>query len=185
MSTVKELFENEELMNNIVEDIEDIPEDAEVFYAVWALGCDTYGHYTNDEVLVGEFLDPDVAVKYADDVTIDLIKEMGFGQPDRDSVYFAIEVETVIADPDNEDGGTINIGTIYSRELWFKEDIKLTTGDYELLDDGTLKVPHELLSNFTVGDNIKVLYADEDAVDILTYNIVHDDGACFHCELTI
>ena len=37
---VKELFENEELMNNIVEDIEDIPEDSEVTYEVWALGYD-------------------------------------------------------------------------------------------------------------------------------------------------
>jgi hypothetical protein len=48
------------------------------------------------------------------------ITEMGFGEPDPDTVYFSIEVETVIGDPDDEDGGTINIGTIYKRDLWLE-----------------------------------------------------------------
>ena len=32
--------------------------------------------------------------------------------------YFSIEVETVVGDPDDEDGGTMNIGTVYQRDLW-------------------------------------------------------------------
>ena len=116
MTTIKDLFENEELMDNIVEDIEDLPKDAEVFYAVWALGYNKFNDTTDDEVLVGEFTDPDDAIEYAENVTLDLIKEMGFGKPNPETVYFSIEVETVVEDP--EDEGTMNIGTIYSRELW-------------------------------------------------------------------
>ena len=115
---VKELFENEELLENIVEDIDETPEDAEVFYSVWALGYNKNNEVTDDEVLVGEFTDPDAAVDHAEKVTLEQINEMGFGNPDSSTVYFSIEVETVVGDPDDDDGGTINIGTIYQRELW-------------------------------------------------------------------
>jgi hypothetical protein len=120
MSTIKTLLENEELLDNIVEDIEEIPEDTEVFYAVWALGYNKNNDVTDDEVLLGEFTDPDAAVEFAKDATLAQINEMGFGEPDPDTVYFSIEVETVIGDPDDEDGGTINIGTIYKRDLWLE-----------------------------------------------------------------
>lgn len=118
MITVKDLMENNELMNNIVEDLEDLPEDTEVFYAVWALGYNKFNDPTDDEVLVGEFIDPDKATEYAETVTYETIKELGFGKPDADTVYFSIEVETVIGDPEDEDGGTMNIGTVYKRDLW-------------------------------------------------------------------
>lgn len=118
MCTIKDLLANEELLENIVEDIEDIPEDTEVFYSVWALGHDKNNQLTDDEVLVGEFTDPDAAVEYAEKVTLEQVNELGFGDPDPASVYFSIEVETVIGDPDNEDGGTLNIGTVYTRDLW-------------------------------------------------------------------
>lgn len=116
--TIKDLYENEELLETIVEDIEDIPEDTEVFYAVWALGHSTEDGCTDDEILVGEFTDPNEAVACAEKTTIEQINELGFGEPDPDTAYFSIEVETVIADSDDEDGGTMNIGTIYSRDLW-------------------------------------------------------------------
>jgi hypothetical protein len=117
MATIKNLFENDELVKNIVEDIEDIPEDTEVFYAVWALGHNECDDPTDDEVLVGEFTDPAEAVKYAKTVTLDLIKEFGYGVANPNTAYFSIEVETVIGDPDDEDGGTMNIGTIYQFNL--------------------------------------------------------------------
>ncbi len=131
MSTIKDLFENEELVENIVEDLEEVPEDAEVFYSVWALGYDKNNEVTDDEVVVGEFTNPDAAVEYADKVTLEQVNEMGFGDPDPNTVYFSIEVETVIGDPDDEDGGTLNIGTIYRRDLWIdgeygsEEDINI------------------------------------------------------------
>lgn len=115
--TIKNLFENEELLKSIVEDIEELPEETEVFYAVWALGHDKNSDPTDDEVLVGEFTDPDEACAYAAKVNLETIKEFGFGAPDPNTAYFSIEVETVIADPDDEDGGTMNIGTVYSRDL--------------------------------------------------------------------
>lgn len=121
MTTIKDLFENEELMESIVEDIEDIPEDTEVFYSVWALGCDSQAEPTDDEVLIGEFTDPDEAIKCAKSATFEIIKELGFGEVDSNTVYFSVEVETVIADPDDEDGGTMNIGTVYQRDLWIDE----------------------------------------------------------------
>ena len=116
--TIKDLYEDEELMDSLVEDIEDIPEDTEVFYTVFALGYTADDMCTDDEVLIGEFTDPDEAVKCAEAATLELIKEFGFGEMDEATAYFSIEVETVVADPDDEDGGTMNIGTIHRRDLW-------------------------------------------------------------------
>lgn len=117
--TVKELFENEELMNNIVEDIEDIPEDTEVTYEVWALGRTDCGESTEEDILLGEFADPDMAIACADAVTLEQIrKELGHRDPKPDTAYFSIEVETVVLDPEDEDFGTMNIGTIYSCDCW-------------------------------------------------------------------
>lgn len=199
MTTVKDLFENKELMNNLVEDIEDIPEDTEVFYAVWALGCNSDADPTDDEVLVGEFTDPDVAIAYAQKVTFDTINEMGFGAPNPNTVYFSIDVETVIGDPDDEDGGTVNIGTIYQRDLWIDGDygseeaiaavdpvVTLAEKDFELLEDGTLKVSCEILKDFNKNDYVTFEFAEEDHGAVLTYKITskvtYADGDYYHCE---
>lgn len=116
---VKDLFENKELMNNIVEDIEDIPEDTEVTYEVWALSRTDCGESTEEDVLLGEFADPDMAIACAEAATLDQVKkELGYRGPKPDTAYFSIEVETVVLDPDDEDFGTMNIGTIYSCDLW-------------------------------------------------------------------
>ena len=113
---VKELLENDELMESIVEDIDDIPEDSEVTYEVWALGYNEDEDCTDDEVLVGEFTDPDEAIAYAEKVNLEKIKELGYGEADPNTAYFSIEVETVVDDP--EDEGTMNLGSVYTRELW-------------------------------------------------------------------
>lgn len=114
--TVKEMLTNPDVVENIVEDLTEIPEDTEVTYEVWALGCTVDEDVTDDEVLLGEFTDPDSAVAYAETATLDMIKELGYGEVDPETAYFSIEVETVVDDP--EDEGTMNIGTIYSRDLW-------------------------------------------------------------------
>ena len=116
--TIKNLFENEELLNNIMEDLDDIPEDAEVLYAVWALGCTSADEPTNTEFLIGEFVNPEEAIACAKKITAnELINEIGLAQPDPTLAYFSVEVETVIADPDDEDCGTMNIGTLFTRSL--------------------------------------------------------------------
>ena len=115
--TIKNLLENEELMNNIMEDLDEIPECSEVFYAVWALGHTADDEPTDDEVLIGEFTDPDEAIAFADKATIELVNEMGFREPCAATDFFTIEIETVVADPYGEDGCIMNIGTIYQRVL--------------------------------------------------------------------
>ena len=201
--TVKDLFENEELMNNIVEDLEDFPEDTEVTYCVFALGYNKDEAPTEDEVLLGEFTDPDVAVEYAKKVDLELINELGFGEPDPTTQYYSIEVESVVTDPEDEEGGTMNIGTIYRDELWLDEncicdedasdygDPIVTTGegDYEFLEDGTLKLRADFMKGFNKNDMIRVQFLDEPDVDLLPYKIVskviYADGDYYHCELMI
>jgi hypothetical protein len=207
MSTIKDLYNNEEFLNNIVEDIDDIPEDAEVLYAVWALGYNKDDDITDTEVLVGEFTNPDEAVACAENLTIKAIDELGYEKPDNDTAYFSVEVETVVGDPDDEDGGTMNIGTAYQRNLWIdgeycSEDcleemldelvevdpiIAITAEDYELLEDGALKVRCDLLKGFNKNDYLRLQFVGEpESVPVLTYKImskvIYEDGDYYHLE---
>jgi hypothetical protein len=191
--TIKELFENEELMNNIVEDIEDIPEDSEVSYEVWAIGYDADDAVTDVEVLVDEFENINAAIARAQELTLTEIKELCQDCSEFDEVaYMSIEVETVAED---EDGEFFNIGTIYSRDLWidgeygFVEDAEPTifiySKDYELLEDGTLKVRRELLKDYNKNDRVKLCFAEEDSCS-LTYKIIskveYSDGDYYHLD---
>lgn len=207
MSTIKDLYNNEELLNNIVEDIDDISEDAEVLYAVWALGYNKDDDITDTEVLVGEFTNPDEAVACAENLTIKAIDELGYEKPNNDTAYFSVEVETVVGDPDDEDGGTMNIGTVYQRNLWIdgeygSEDcleemldelvevdpiIAITADDYELLEDGALKVRCDLLKGFNKNDYLRLQFVGEpESVPVLTYKImskvIYEDGDYYHLE---
>jgi hypothetical protein len=203
MMTAKDLFDSEELMNSIVEDIDDIPEDAEVIYSVWALGHDSGDAVTDVEYLIGEFDNPDEAVERANKVTTaEMLNEIGSTKSDG-TAYFSIEVETVVGDPDDEDCGTMNIGTIYRRALWidgeygseedapdYGEDIVTTcAGDYELLDDGTLKLSAKFMKGFNKNDIIRVQFIDENSTYPLPYKIMskveYADGDYYHCELMI
>lgn len=192
---VKELFENEELMENIVEDIEDIPEDSKVTYEVWALGYTCDEEMTDAELLVGEFDDPDAAIACAEKVSFRSLREAGYEEPDEETVYFSIEVETVVEDP--EDEGTINLGSVYQRELRIdreygsEEDanpvVELTNSDYVVLeDDNTLKVSCKLLKDFNKNDCVKIKFIDEPESFVLTYKIFskveYKDGDYYHLE---
>ncbi len=193
---VKELFENEELMNNIVEDIEDIPEDSEVTYEVWALGYNDEDEPTDTEVLAMEFTDPAAAVAYAKKLTVEDLDEIGYEYLDKSTMYFSVEVETVVDDPDDE--GTMNIGTIYQRDLWIDDEydadcedpiVAITDGDYELLEDGTLKIKCKLLKDFNKNDIIGIDFVKEPDSAVLFYKIVskviYADGNYYHLELQI
>jgi len=200
---VKELFENKELMESIVEDIDELPEDTEVVYEVWAIGYDSEDDCTEAEVLVGEFDNPDEAVACADKVTIEQLNEIGYECPIPGTAYFSIEVETVVEDPEDECGGTMNIGTVYSRDLWIDgeygtdEDapdygdpvVAVAEGDYELLEDGTLKLSAKFLKGFNKNDTIRVQFIVEPDVDLLPYKIMskveYADGDYYHCELML
>ena len=183
MTTVKELFENNDLMNNIVEDMEDFVPAAEIFYVVWALGYNRSGEITDTEVLLGEFEDSDEAIRYVEELTInDITSQL---KTTAGIAYFSVEVETVIADPDDEDGGTMNIGTIYRKELEVDVvDVVLTSDHYTLLEDGNLQIPcAHLMEYYNKNDCIKVMFADEDNKPVLTYKIISKTTANdFICE---
>ena len=202
---VKELLMNEELVDNIVEDIEDIPEDSEVSYEVWALGYTDDEDCTDAEYLLGEFDDPDEAVEFAENLTMFNIscaadEETGCEGIPEEVAFFSIEVEAVVEDPDDE--GTMNLGTVYSRELWIdgehcSEDkvpnddpiVALNSGDYALTPDGELKVSCKLLKDFNKNDYIYVDFVEEPNAAIIIYKIVskvvYEDGDYYHCELMI
>lgn len=199
---VKELFENEELMNNIVEDLDDIPEDAEVRYEVWALGSDLEYEPTEDEYLIGEFDNPDEAIKCAEEFTKETFYAEYEKPTDPNTFHLSIEVETVVEDPEDEDGGTMNIGTVFQKTIYltghndFIEPIYFLHphNEYKILEDNTLKIKIKpFLNGVNKNDIIKVAICDTPESmlhpTVLKYKVVskviYEDGDYYHCELMI
>lgn len=196
MTNVKDLMNNEELMQYIIEDLEDFPEGSPVTYEVWALGYNHLDELTDSELLLATFEDPDKAVEYAKQITLaDIIYKASEEDTDIEQAddidYISVEVETVLSDPNDEFvGGTINVGSIYKKEISIYEDesdeedeiVSLHADDYTLLDDGTLEVRRSLLKNFNKNDQVKVMFIDEDNKPILTYKIISKIGNLFICE---
>lgn len=196
MTNVKDLMDNEELMQYILEDLEDFPENSPVTYEVWALGYDRFEAITDSELLLAEFSNPDKAVEYAKQITLaDIVhkaSEESTGiEQNIDLDHISVEVETVLSDPYDEFvGGTINVGSIYKKEISLYEDepaeedkiVSLSEDDYTLLDDGTLEVRCSLLKNYNKNDQVKVMFIDEDNKPILTYKIISKIGNLFICE---
>lgn len=211
---IKELQNNEELMNNLVDDIDEIPEDSEVSYEVWAIGYDADKNITDAEMLVGEFDNPDEAVEKAKTLSLaDIIhqaaEEQNGSESTNDVAYISIEVETTVAN--EADDEIMNIGTIYQRELWidgeygseenieafdfddyededYPEDqiVYLREGEYEILEDNTLKVKCSTLGGFNKNDIVMVYFPNEEfpiEYKIMS-RVMYEDGDYYHCELT-
>lgn len=188
MITVKDLMNNEELTKGIVEDLEDFDENAEVTYEVWAMGYDEDDEITDAEFLLKEFDNPDEAVTYAKEIDLaDIVELTSDGSEPLDNVVtIKIEVETVV---DDEDDCTMNVGTIYKRDIWtdgeygneedafedeYSEVVKVTSKDYKLLEDGSLEISCDLLEDFNKNDMVQIWFTDEnkDYKSILTYKII-------------
>lgn len=179
MNMIKDLMNNEELVKGITEDLEDFAEDAIVTYEVWAMGYNAEGVITDAEMLVDTFTDPDEAIKCATNLTLaDIVHQASIEDNNNellvDLSYISVEVETVV---DDDDEGSMNIGTIYKKDIYFEEDdeeeiICLGEKDYELLEDGSIQVSCELLGQFNKNDQVKVMFKDEDCKPILTYKII-------------
>lgn len=199
--TVKEIMENEELAVHIAEDIEDFPEDTPVSYAVWAIGYANGSEVTDTDMFIKEFSDPDEAVEFAKKLTLaDIVhqaaEEHTEAEPTENVSSISIEVETVIEDTENDE--TMNIGTIYKRELWidgeygdeedapedeYSEVVPVTAKDYRLLEDGSLEIDCDILKNFNKNDMVQIWFTDEDHKSILTYKIISKTtGNKFICE---
>ncbi len=196
-NTVKDLMDNEDIMKHITEDLDDFANDAVVTYEVWAIGYDEHGAITDTDMYITESEDPDAAIEKAKSLTLaDIIhqasEEDDGTEPMTDVTYISIEVETVV---DDEEEGTMNIGTIYKRELRidgskevvpedeYSEVVPVTTNDYRLLDDGSLEISCDILKDFNKNDTVQIWFTDEDNKAILTYKIVSKTtGNNFICE---
>lgn len=184
ISTVKELVEDKDLMKCIVEDLEDFDENSPVTYAVWAIGYTADSEITDTDMFIGEFIDPDRAIEKAKALTVaDIVyqaaEENDGSEPANDVAYVSIEVETVV---DDEEEGTMNVGTIYKRDLWlseveedeYSEIVFLREADFTLLEDGSIEVPCEILMDFNKNDVVQFMFIEEnkDSTPILTYKII-------------
>lgn len=198
--TFKEVMENKDLAKFIAEDLDEIPEDAEVTYELWAIGYNADGAITDTEMFVAEFTDPDEAIQRAKQITLaDIVhqaaEEHDGSTPAENVTYISLEVETVV---DEDEDGTMNIGTIYKRELWidgeygdeedapedeYSEAVPVTAKDYRLLEDGSLEIDCDILKNFNKNDMVQIWFTDEDHKSILTYKIISKTtGNKFICE---
>lgn len=198
--TLKEVMENKDLAKFIAEDLDEIPEDAEVTYELWAIGYNADGAVTDTEMFIAEFKDPDAAIEFAKKVTMaDIVhqaaEEHDGSTPAENVTYISLEVETVV---DEDEDGTMNIGTIYKRELWidgeygdeedapedeYSEVVPVTAKDYRLLEDGSLEIDCNILKNFNKNDMVQIWFTDEDHKSILTYKIISKTtGNKFICE---
>ena len=198
--TLKEVMENKDLAKFIAEDLDEIPEDAEVTYELWAIGYNADGAVTDSEMFIAEFKDPDAAIEFAKKVTMaDIVhqaaEEHDGSTPADDVAYISLEVETVV---DEDEDGTMNIGTIYKRDLWidgeygdeedapedeYSEVVPVTAKDYRLLEDGSLEIDCDILKNFNKNDMVQIWFTDEDHKSILTYKIISKTtGNKFICE---
>jgi hypothetical protein len=111
------MLNNEEIFD--VEELEDFEVNDEVTYLVCALGYNEDAECTDCEVYLKEFEDPAEAIAYAR--TVDLVTILQYAAEQKadisETAYFSLDVETVVACEDPEDG-TENIDTVYQRDVW-------------------------------------------------------------------
>ena len=110
---------NENIKENFdTEELEDFDVNEEVTYLVCALGYDENDEPTDCEVYLEEFEDPAEAIAFAK--TTDLAKILQYAAEQKaditETAYFSLEVETVVACEDPEDG-TENIDTIWETQI--------------------------------------------------------------------
>ena len=191
INTVQDLMNDEELFSYVTEDLEDFDDTAVVTYAVWAIGYDADSCITDTEMYLGEFADPDLAVEKAKALTLaDIIhlasEEDDGSEPNEDVAYVTIEVETVV---DDEEEGSMNVGTIFKKDLWLYEEpddeelIHVKDNEYVLDEDGNLIISCDQFNHLNKNDRIKVMYDDEDNTPVLTYTVKSKTtGNKFICE---
>jgi hypothetical protein len=176
----------DETVNEIISSLDDFNAE-NAWYEVWAIGYDCDGDITDTEILLGTFDDPDAAVQYASIITWADIKAEADGAEEfiKTSDMLSIEVETVVNCEDEEDG-TMNVGTIFAKSMCvFIEDIRVTSRDFEIVEDDKLKISCKLLKDFNKNDKVKIYFTEEKM--ILTYKIIsrviYDDGEYYHLDL--
>ena len=177
--TIRDLQNVDELVNAIAEDISEIPDDTTVTYEVWAIGYDEEDCVTDAELLLGTFDDPDFAVSYAKAVTLADVVNLT-ADDDREINptvdHISIEVETVV--PDDE--STMNIGTIYKKTIEVFDDlfdnlpefITLSNDEYEIMEDGNIQIPCNILKDYNKNDLITIVFEDDNLSQPMIYKII-------------
>ena len=173
--TIRDLQNVDELVNAIAEDISEIPDDTPVAYEVWAIGYNEEDEITEAELLLGTFEDPDFAVSYAKAITLADVVNLAADDSCEvtDGVHcISIEVETVV--PDDE--GTMNIGTIYRKAIEVFEElpefITLSNNEYEIMEDGNIQIPCDILKEYNKNDLITVVFEDDNLSQPMLYKII-------------
>lgn len=164
----------DELDDLLIEDVH--------MYEVWAIGYDCNDKPTEFDYLLYTAVDPDDAITFADSVTSFEVKAV-----EADALikadHFSIEVETTAVIDDEP----MNLGTIYRRAIYYNSitaDVYLLSGDYELLDDGTIKIKKHLLEDFKDKETINILFAEEKERSILPFKIVTEfDTSSYLCDI--
>ena len=117
--TIRELKNNPELMAEMTADITDLDENTEVVFEVYTFGYDKNYDIVDSTICLFNYTEPDEAIKFARQVVLaDVIDMVPYNPPDCAVVgrvsHITVEVETVV----EIDGEFVNIGSIYSRNLW-------------------------------------------------------------------
>lgn len=189
---IKDLPDNEELLNSI-------KTDSVVTYEVWAI-CFDYDGEVSDELKLKDFTDFGAVTEYVDNLTVDKITYDAFNMSGYlgrcqlgDVEYISIEV---VKECDVGEDGQGSV--VYQRELWverlddededYPEDqiVYLETGEYELLEDNTLKVNCFALKGFNKNDIVMFYFPKEEfpmEYKIMS-KVIYEDGDYYHCELT-
>ena len=174
-----------DLVEELVEDIKEVPADASVSYEVWAIGYDEEDQATDAEMLLTTFEDPDMAVEYAKMLTLaDVVNFAADDECDVTTEVYSIHIEVETVVPDDE--GTMNIGTIYKKTFKLFEElpqyVPLTADDYVLLENGDIMVPCNILSNYNKNDYFTAIFEDNGISQPMIYRIKSNIGDCFICE---
>ena len=176
-----------DLVNEIVMDIEEIPADPVVTYEVWAIGHDEEDRVTDAEMLLGIFEDPDQAVAFAKETSLADVVNLAADDDceiPHDVHSISIEVETVV--PDDE--GNMNIGTIYHKTIELFEElpeyITLSNDEYEVIEEtGNIQIPRSILKEYNKNDEIAVIFEDEEQPWPITFKIISKTtGGYYICE---
>ena len=141
-------------------------------YEVWVLGYNRFDLPTGFELLTGSFDNPGTAVELAKVLsTADITTRSSVSN---DVSYFSIEVETVVFDQ--------NAGTIYKRYLENTKqavDVKIAEDDYELTEDGNLKLNN---SSFDVGNFINMSIANKTDTKPILLKVIYKEADYIICE---
>ena len=168
-----------DMVNDLVADIEEVPTDVPFAYEVWAVGYDEENELTGAAMVLRTFADPDQAVEYAKSVTlagvVNLAAEEDYADLACENQSISIEVETVV--PSDDEDMNMNVGTVYKRRIQIYEDtpefVELTRKDYEIVEaTGFIQIPCCILKDYNKNDEFTALFVDEEQPWPITYKII-------------